>query len=144
MSKKGSSGILNKKVSLGMSVTACLVAAAIAFSAAFMISRSIFNSKLKDLSQKQNMFAKLSDIDSFVRQHYDGKIDEQKLHEAMKAAYSEALGGEVIFMSAEDFKGSAYEVEGCSFQILSDGSYMVMTQGVTEGATEDASETTTQ
>lgn len=144
MSKKGSSGMLNKKVSLGMSVTACLVAAAIAFSAAFMISRSIFNSKLKDLSQKQNMFAKLSDIDSFVRQHYDGKIDEQKLHEAMKEAYSEALGGEVVFMSAEDFKGSAYEAEGCSFQILSDGSYMVMIQGVTEGVTEPASETTTQ
>lgn len=144
MSKKGSSGVLNKKVSLGMSVTACLVAAAIAFSAAFMISRSIFNSKLKDLSQKQNMFAQLADIDSFVRQHYDSKIDEKKLLDAMKEAYSEALGGEVIFISAEEFKGSAYEAEGCSFQILADGTYMVMVEGVTMAVTVPASETTTK
>ncbi len=135
---------MNRKVSLGITIASCLVAAAIAFSAAFMISRSIFNSKLKDLSQKQNMFTQLSDIDSFVRQHYDDKIDEKKLLEAMKEAYSEALNGEVIFISAEEFKGSAYEQEGCSFQILSDGTYMVMTQGVTEAATEPATETSSK
>ncbi|MBE6793592.1 MAG: hypothetical protein E7532_01455 [Ruminococcaceae bacterium] len=131
---------MNKKVSLGIVVAACLLAAAIAFSAAFLISRSIFNSKLKDLSQKQEMFSRLSDIDNFVRQHYDGVIDEGKLHDAMKKAYSEALSGDVIFMTADEFKGSVYELEGCSFQLLSDGTYMVMVEGVTEGATE--SETT--
>lgn len=123
---------MNKKVSLGITVAACLVAAAVAFSAAFMISRSIFNSKLKDLSQKQDMFSQLSDIDSFVRQHYNGKIDEDKLHQAMKDAYSEALSGGVIFMTAEEYKGSIYEQEGCSVQLLSDGTYMVIPDGVTE------------
>lgn len=127
---------MNKKVSLGIAAAACLVAAAIAFSAGFMISRARFNSMLKDLSQKQNMFTQLSDIDSFVRQHYDGKIDEKKLIDAMKKAYSEALDGEVVFMSAEDFKGSSYETEGCSFQILSDGTYMVITDGVAEPTDE--------
>lgn len=130
---------MNKKVSLGIAIAACLVAAAMAFSAAFMISRSIFNSKLKDLSQKQDMFTKLSDIDSFVRQHYNGKIDEDKLHEAMKQAYSEALDYGVIFMTADEYKGSIYEEEGCSFQLLSDGTYMVIPEGVsdsTEALTE--------
>ena len=144
MSKKTPSGFMNKKVSLGITVTAILVAAAIAFSAAFIISRSIFNSKLKDLSQKQKMFTQLADIDSFVRQHYDGKIDEAKLLEAMKEAYSQALDGEVIFMTAEDFKGSAYESEGCSFQMLSDGTYMVMTESVTVAATEPSVATSSQ
>ena len=144
MSKKSSSGFMNKKVSLGISVTACFVVAAIAFSAAFMISRSIFNSKLKDLSQKQSMFAQISDIDSFVRQHYSGKIDEAKLIEAMKKAYSETLYGEVIFLSAEDFKGSAYESEGCSYQVLSDGTYMIMTEGVTVAVTGTADDTSLQ
>ena len=127
---------MNKKVSLGIVVAACLLAAAIAFSAAFLISRSIFNSKLKDLSEKQDMFSQLSDIDNFVRQHYDGVIDEDKLHDAMNKAYSEALSGDVIFMTADEFKGSAYEQEGCSFQILSDGTYMVIPDGVTEGTAE--------
>lgn len=127
---------MNKKVSLGITIASCLVAAAIAFSSAFMISRSIFNSKLKDLSQKQNMFTQISDIDSFIRQHYDGKIDEKKLLDAMKQAYSETLDGDVLFMSAEDFKGSIYEEEGCSYQILSDGTYMVITNGVTVPASE--------
>lgn len=117
---------MNKKVSLGITVAACLLAAAIAFSAAFMISRSIFNSKLKDLSQKQDMFSRLSDIDSFVRAHYKGDIDEEKLHLAMKKAYSEALDSGVIFMSAEEYKGSVYEQSGASTQVLSDGSYMVI------------------
>ncbi len=140
MNKKGSSGIMNKKISLGMSVTACLVAAAIAFSAAFMISRSIFNSKLKDLSQKQDMFSKLSDIDSFVRQHYKGSIDEERLHKAMKEAYSEALDYGVVFMTASEYKDSVYEESGCSFQILSDGTYMVIAENVTTPATEAVTE----
>lgn len=131
---------MNKKVSLGICIAACLVAAAIAFSAAFMISRSIFNSKLKDLSQKQDMFTKLSDIDSFVRQHYKGNIDEEKLHEAFKEAYSEALDYGVIFMTAQEYKGSAYEEAGCSFQVLSDGTYMVITENVTAPSTEAVTE----
>ncbi|MBQ2824971.1 MAG: hypothetical protein IJF19_01740 [Clostridia bacterium] len=131
---------MNRKVSLGITIAACLVAAAIAFSAAFMISRSIFNSKLKDLSQKQDMFTKLSDIDSFVRQHYNGNIDEKRLHDAMMKAYSEALDNEVLFMTAEEYKESAYEEAGCSFQILSDGTYMVMAEGVTVPQTEAATE----
>ncbi len=131
---------MNRKVSLGITIAACLVAAAIAFSAAFMISRSIFNSKLKDLSQKQDMFTKLSDIDSFVRQHYNGNIDEKRLHDAMKKAYSEALDNEVLFMTAEEYKESAYEEAGCSFQVLSDGTYMVMAEGVTAPQTQLATE----
>lgn len=122
---------MNKKVSLGVTIAACLVAAAIAFSAAFMISRSIFNSKLKDLSRKQSMFTQLSDIDSLVRQHYSGKIDEKKLLEAMKQAYSSALDNEILFMTADEYKDSPYEEAGCSFQVLSDGTYMVMAEGVT-------------
>ena len=90
------------------------------------------------------MFAQISDIDSFVRQHYSGKIDEAKLIEAMKKAYSETLDGEVIFLSAEDFKGSAYESEGCSYQVLSDGTYMIMTEGVTVAVTETADDTSLQ
>ncbi len=117
---------MNRKVSLGITIAACFLAAAIAFSAAFMISRSIFNSKLKDLSQKQEMFSRLSDIDSFVREHYNGNIDEEKLHIAMKKAYSEALDGNVIFMSAEEYKGSVYEESSAGTQVLSDGSYMVI------------------
>lgn len=133
---------MNKKVSLGITVAACLVAAAIAFSAAFMISRSIFNSKLKDLSQKQDMFSRLSDIDSFVREHYKGDIDEEKLHQAMKDAYSAALDGGVIFMTADQYKDSVYEKEGCSVQVLSDGTYMVITDGVSE--TEPVTEAVTE
>ena len=144
MNKKSSSGFMNKKISLGITVTACLLAAAIAFSAAFIISRSIFNSKLKDLSQKQSMFTQLSDIDSFVRQHYSGKIDEAKLLEAMKKAYSETLDGEVIFMSAEDFKGSDYEAEGFSYLMLSDGSYMVIVEGTAEDSTGPSDQSATE
>ena len=131
---------MNKKVSLGITVAACLLAAAIAFSAAFMISRSIFNSKLKDLSQKQDMFTKLSDIDSMVRQHYDGDIDEKKLHDALMQAYSEALDNEILFMTADRYKESVYEEAGCSFQVLSDGTYMVMAEGVTTPQTETVTE----
>lgn len=131
---------MNRKVSLGITVAACLVAAAVAFSAAFMISRSIFNSKLKDLSQKQHMFSMLSDIDSFVRQHYSGTIDEKKLMDAMKQAYSETLNGDVLFMSAEDYKGSIYEEQGCSYQLLSDGSYMVIVKGINDAPTEALAE----
>lgn len=131
---------MNKKVSLGITVAVCLVAAAIAFSAGFMISRARFNSMLKDLSQKQAMFSMLSDIDSFVRQHYDGKIDESRLHKELQEAVSEALDGEVVFMTADEYKESAYEENGCSYQLLSDGTYMVLTEGVTVDVTDPSTQ----
>lgn len=130
---------MNKKVSLGITLAAVLVSMALAFSAGFIISRSIFNSKLKDLSQKQDVFSQLSDIDNFLRQNYDGDIDETKLKEALKNAYSVALDGEVIFISAQDFKGSVYEEQGCSYQLLADGSYMVIVKGVEPSTTLAAS-----
>ena len=82
----------------------------------------------------------LSDIDSFVRQHYDGKIDESRLHKELQEAVSEALDGEVVFMTADEYKESAYEENGCSYQLLSDGTYMVLTEGVTVDVTDPSTQ----
>lgn len=129
---------MNKKVSLGVTIAVAFIAAAIAFSAAFMLSHSIINSKLSDLNQKQEVFSRLSDIDSFTREHYNGEIDEEKLHSALKEAYSQALDGGVIFLSAQEFEGSKYDSEGYSVMKFSDGSYMIIVNEDTADAETSA------
>ena len=47
---------MKKKISLPIVITVALLAAAIAFSAAFIIARASFNSELHQLSEKQALF----------------------------------------------------------------------------------------
>ncbi len=118
---------MKKKISLPIVITVALLVAAIAFSVAFIVARASFNSELQQLSQKQAMFGNLADIDRWVRENYEGDIDEDTLNRELCKAYADAIGGDVLYVKAEDFDEAEYKNgENCVTYPLSNGDTMVI------------------
>lgn len=118
---------MKKKISLPIVITVALLAAAIAFSAAFIIARASFNSELHQLSEKQALFGNLADIDRWVRENYSGTINEETLIRELCKAYADAIGGDVLYVKAEDFDEAKYKKgENCAVYPLSNGDTMVI------------------
>ncbi len=118
---------MKKKVSLPIVIAAVFLAAAIAFTAAFFIARASFNNELKQLSEKQALFGNLANIDRWVRENYDGNINEEALNRELCKAYADAIGGDVLYIKAEDFDESKYQKgENCATYPLPNGDTMVI------------------
>ena len=63
---------MNKKISLGAALALMLIITAVTFSVTMIFSRQMFSTTITNISEKQAMYDKLSEIDSYVRQNYYG------------------------------------------------------------------------
>lgn len=139
---------MKKKFSLPIVIAIALISAAIAFSAAYIISTSAMNARLTDLSKKQALFSTMADVDSFVREKSYYQIDKEKLTEELCRGYAEAYEGRVLYLTAEEFKDSEYTAEaGYTVFVLADSSAMViLTEAQYEAlnTTEPATQAQTQ
>lgn len=121
---------MKKKISLPIAVTVALVAAAIAFSLAYIIATNSMNKKLTDLNEKQSMFSTLSEADSFSREKSFFEVDEEILTEELCRAYAKAYEGRILYLTALEFEGSIYQTDS-NFTVLklADGNvFVVLTQ----------------
>ncbi len=118
---------MRKKISLPIVITIAFIAAAIAFSLAYVIATASMNAKLTDLGQKQALFSTLSDVDSYVREKSYHNIDREKLSRELCRGYAQASEGRVLYLTAEEYKESGYTAEdGYTVLILADSSAMVV------------------
>ena len=118
---------MSKKISLPVVITAVLITAAIAFSAAYIVSYFTFNKDLTELAEKQAMFSSLSEVDGFVREKYQGDKDEEAIQRAVCKAYCDALGKDVLYLTAEEYKESDYKPSnGYVVDVLSNGDAVVI------------------
>ena len=83
---------MNKKISLGAAISFMAIIAAITFTLTMIFSLNIFNSKIYNVSDRENMYTKLAEIDKLVRQNYQGTIDEDLLLDAISKGYAQGLG----------------------------------------------------
>ena len=103
---------MKKKVSIPVLVTVALIAAALAFSAAYIIATESTNAQLADYSEKQAMYSSLSNFD-----------------------------GEVKYLTAEEFEAGSYtEADGYTVVKLSDGAVIVISENSEKPLTTQASE----
>lgn len=115
-----------KGVSVGATVTVAALCSAVAFSGAYIYAMNTFNSKVTDLSEKQEMFTKLYEVDSAVRENYNGDIDEESLRDALVSAYAKSIDKDnIIYVPESQYDEEKYKNDYKSFKI-SDGSYIVI------------------
>ncbi len=136
-----------KKIPLPIVITAILLSAAIAFSAAYIIATISINAKLRDTAEKQALFTTLSKVDEYVREKHKGEIDEEKLSEELCRTYAEVFDGKVLYLTAQEYKDSVYtSVSDYMVLVLADGSaVVVLDEAVSEDVTDTSpSETATK
>ena len=95
---------MNKKVSLGVTLTFIILAVALTFSITMLISWNTFNKHVYNVNERQAMYSKLTEIDQKVRQNYNGEIDEQELNNAIAKGYISGLGDPYAqYFTAEEY-----------------------------------------
>ena len=110
--------ILSKKVSVGITVAALFLVAALVYSLGYRMAMKKFNSIVGYTQEKQKMYSKLSEVDFNVRDGYIGKIDEDKLFDATCTGYIKGLGdSNAKFLSSADYKSYKSEQENLSGDI---------------------------
>ena len=58
---------MNKKISLGVAICFMAIAAAITFTITMFFSLNVFNSKIANVDEREHLYKKLSEIDTYVR-----------------------------------------------------------------------------
>lgn len=103
------------KVSLGITIGLMAITAAVTFIITSNVTLDMFNNKIKSVSEKQEFYSKLSEIDTYSRTHYIGEIDEAKLIEGMVQGYIGGVGdGYAEYLTAEEYAKRQNEQTGVS------------------------------
>ncbi len=104
---------MNKKISLGITLTLILVAMAVTVSATVMISMRYFSGIVNGVTEQQAMYGVLSDVDKVVRENYAGTIKEEELQDALAKAYAAGYGDPYgAFYTADEYQTVAQLLEG--------------------------------
>lgn len=107
---------MNKRISLGVTIALMLIAAAATYTVTSVTNLSLFNSMVANVSEREAMYEKLSEIDLYVREYYAGTIDEEALKNALAEGYLEGIS---------DSYSTYYSASEVAQMKLTDSGYIV-------------------
>lgn len=120
------------------------IAAAATFIITMYYALNIFNSKVANVAEREELYSKLSEIDKIVRNNYLGDIDEESLMDSVADGYMDGLGDPYsVYMNQEQYKQyqqqNAGELIGIGVSaMLDDSGYLLVTAVSTESPAEAA------
>ncbi|MGN1135381.1 MAG: S41 family peptidase [Oscillospiraceae bacterium] len=95
---------MNRKISLGVAIGIMALIAAATFIITYNYSMKVFNATVKNVSEKEEIYTKLSEMDKYVRANYLGSIDEQNLTDSIMQGYVSGLGDPyAVYCTAESY-----------------------------------------
>ena len=95
---------MNKKISLGTTLSFLILTIALTFTLTFVVSMKYFNSKVNNITERENLYEKIQEIDSLIRTNYYGELDEQILLNSICSGYVNGLQDKYsYYMSAEQY-----------------------------------------
>ncbi|MDR2654915.1 MAG: S41 family peptidase [Oscillospiraceae bacterium] len=104
---------MKKGVSIGLTVTLMAITATVVFSMTMIFSMENFNSRLKNVSEREAMYEKAAEIDHIVRQYYIRDIDEQNLTDNIARGYMGGLQDPYSnYMSVEEYQAFSESLSG--------------------------------
>ncbi|MDE6763930.1 MAG: PDZ domain-containing protein [Oscillospiraceae bacterium] len=106
---------MNKKISLGITVGLMALAAAVTFIITYNFSLNVFNSKVRSVSEREVIYAKLSEMDKYVRANFISDIDEDTLTNCIMSGYASGLNDRYAqYYSAEEYAQQTQKESGVS------------------------------
>ena len=130
---------MNKKVSLGAAICFMAIAAAVTFTITMYFSLNIFNSKIANVTERDNFYDKIAEIDTIVRNNFLEDIDEDRLMDHVADGYMAGLDDPyTYYMNQEEYKAyqmdNAGELVGIGVTVIQDESGYILVKGVEEGS----------
>ena len=107
---------MNRKISLGMAVSIAAIVAAFAVVITYTAAIRIFDSRMNSVTERQNMYQLLSEIDITVRQHYAGELSESYLQRHISQGYLSGLDDPYsAYLTADEYQFAVNEGLGYTF-----------------------------
>lgn len=104
---------MNKKISLGITISLVAVAAAITFIITMAFSQDIFNAKVTGVKEREEIYEKLEQLDVTVRTNFNGTIDEEALQDAIAKGYVQGLNDPyAAYYSAKEYANESLNTQG--------------------------------
>ena len=130
---------MGKKITLGTAITLIIIAIAITISLTMVLALRNFNEKVSSITERENMFAKFTEIDNYVRQNR-GDIDEEELMDSVAKGYLSGIDDPyALYMSAEAYSAyvaaSSQTVAGVGISASMDSDGYMLVCKVYEGST---------
>lgn len=130
---------MGKKITLGTAITLIIIATAITISLTMVLALRNFNEKVSSITERENMFAKFTEIDNYVRQNR-GDIDEEELMDSVAKGYLSGIDDPyALYMSAEAYSAyvaaSSQTVAGVGISASMDSDGYMLVGKVYEGST---------
>lgn len=133
---------MNKKISLGITISLIAIGCAITFVLTWTVSLSIYNSKIASSEKFEGVYQKLKEMDAIVRGNYIGKFTDEALETGILNGYVSGIGDPYAYYMPPV---SYYElqqttngvVNGAGFEAEPDGSgYLKITRIYKGGSAE--------
>lgn len=130
---------MGKKITLGTAITLIIIAIAITVSLTMVLALRNFNEKVSGITDRENMFAKFTEIDNYVRQNRSD-IDEEKLMDGVAKGYLSGINDPyALYMSAEAYSAyvaaSSQTVAGVGISASMDSDGYMLVNKVYDGST---------
>ena len=104
---------MNKKISLGLAICLIAIASAVTFILTSFYSLKSFNEKVVDVNEKAQKYNSLQLLDSYVRDHYYGDIDENELNDGILKGYIDGLDDPYSrYLSDDEYMDELSEDQG--------------------------------
>ncbi len=95
---------MNKKISLGIAIGIMALVAAATFIITYNYSMKVFNNTVKSVSEKEEIYTKLSEMDKYVRANYIGELDEDILMSSIMEGYIDGISDEYAdYYTADEY-----------------------------------------
>lgn len=130
---------MGKKITFGTAITLIIIAVAITVSLTMVLALRNFNEKVSGITERENMFAKFTEIDNYVRQNRSD-IDEETLMDGVAKGYLSGINDPyALYMSAETYSAyvaaSSQTVAGVGITASMDSDGYMLVGKVYEGST---------
>ncbi|MGN0573793.1 MAG: S41 family peptidase [Acutalibacteraceae bacterium] len=105
---------MNRKISLGLSISLIIISITATFAITMVVSRQIFNSIMSDISQRSQTYEAVDEINKIVSNYFYGSVEDQnKLNAALAAGYVNGLGdSNSLYLSAAEYSDYTARLEG--------------------------------
>lgn len=96
---------MNKKISIGATAALIIIAVALTISVTMVVAMRRFSSLVNDPTKRGAVADYVAEVDRYLRQHYVGEIDENKLLDALGKGYASGTGDPyAAFLSPTEYQ----------------------------------------
>lgn len=129
---------MNKKISLGITISLIAIACAVTFVVTMTVSLNLYNEKIAGVQQREEMNTRLQEISSFVRSYSLYPIDDEAIKAGVYAGYLDGIADKYAqyYTTDEYYYKTMLEsgtMTGIGLETANDGGYAKITS-VMEGS----------